>query len=43
MVKHHIDKLSILASYGYLNAPKGQLRAKVITLGMGYNFTWFAR
>ncbi|MDX8405436.1 MAG: hypothetical protein R8K50_04720 [Mariprofundus sp.] len=37
------DQFSLLASYGYLSAPRGKMRAKVLTLGLGYNFTLFSR
>ncbi len=37
------DEYSILASYGYLRAPRGNLRAKALTLSFGYHFTLFTK
>ncbi len=37
------DAYTIAASYGYLSAPHGKLRAKVLSLSLGYNFTLFTR
>lgn len=37
------NRLSVLASYGQLEAPRGTLRAHVLTVSLGYNFTLFTR
>lgn len=37
------DDHSILAQYGYMASPKGNFRAKVLTLSLAYNFTLFTR
>ncbi|WP_143144878.1 hypothetical protein [Mariprofundus micogutta] len=38
-----MDDFSLLAQYGYMRAPKGKFRAKVLSLAFGYNFTLFTK
>ena len=35
------DKHSLIVSYGYMNAPKGQFKANVLSLAYAYNFSFF--
>ncbi|NWF39477.1 hypothetical protein F3F96_10060 [Mariprofundus sp. NF] len=37
------DEFSLIAQYGYMAAPKGNFRAKVLSLSLGYNLTLFSR
>lgn len=37
------DEFSLIAQYGYMAAPKGNFRARVLSLSVGYNFTLFSR
>ncbi|HXH71655.1 MAG TPA: hypothetical protein VNI58_02450 [Mariprofundaceae bacterium] len=40
---HFSDAYSVLGSYGYMAAPKGNFRARVIGLSFAYQFSFFSR
>jgi hypothetical protein len=35
------DAYSVIGTYGYMSAPKGPFRARVLTVSIGYNFSLF--
>jgi hypothetical protein len=35
------DAYSVIGTYGYMSAPKGPFRARVLTVSVGYNFSLF--
>ena len=37
------DNFSVIAQYGYMAAPEGDFKADVVTLSLGYNFTFYTK